>query len=88
MAMTMEVVAELDCTNAVRKMPMKKSRNGFRTTVKMLWIASRFAFMESDIRARPINTSPSPARILPVFRTPSRLQTIAIIIPANASISM
>lgn len=66
-AIIIEVVAELDCTNAVRKIPIIKSKNGFLTFANNACIASLLTFIASDIMERPINTSPSPDMIKPVF---------------------
>ncbi len=86
MAMITEVVAELDCTNAVRNTPASRSRRGLPTVSNRAWTASRLAFMASDMRASPTKISPSPARIMPVRRRPSRLQAMAMSMPAKVRI--
>ncbi len=83
MAIITEVVAELDCTSAVSRMPIRNSRKGLSTVSKMLWMASRFIFIASDMRDRPMKTRPRPDRMRPVFFIPSFLQTMDIMMPAK-----
>ena len=86
MAMMTEVVAELDWTRAVSSTPANSSRKGSDTVSNMPWMASRLAFMASDMRARPTKISPRPAKIMPVFFIPSPLHAMDIMTPAKARI--
>ena len=83
MAIIIEVVAELDCTIAVRMTPITKSKSGFFTFSNITCIALALTFIASDIMERPIKTSPNPAIISPVFFRFSFLHSILIIIPTN-----